>query len=59
MIFKSHLLSMVVYAALVSIVLSLIRRQEKGAQIRYAITVFFIMVIGAILLGWFMYLFIT
>jgi len=59
MIFKSHLLSMVIYAAFVSIVLSLIRRQEKGAQIRYGLTVFFIMVIGAILLGWFMYLFIT
>lgn len=58
MIFKSHLLSMIVYAALVSIVLTLIRREDKKARIKYAVSLFLIMVVGALLFGWFMYLFI-
>jgi hypothetical protein len=57
MIFRSHLLSMVLYALLVSIVLALIRRDTKKAQIRYGATLFLIMVVGAIAFGWFMYLF--
>jgi heme A synthase len=58
MIFKSHILSMVLYSALVALVLALIRRNEKREQIKYFITLFLIMVAGAFLLGWFMYLFI-
>jgi len=58
MIFKSHLLSMIVYAGLVSIVLTLIRRADKKARIKYALSLFLIMVVGALLFGWFMYLFI-
>ena len=57
MILKSHLLSMVLYALLVSIVLTLIRRDTKKARLRYGITLFLIMVVGAIAFGWFMYLF--
>jgi len=57
MIFHSHLLSMVLYAALVSIVLALVRRDTKKAQVRYGLTLFLIMVVGAIAFGWFMYLF--
>lgn len=57
MIFKSHLLSMIVYAALVCIVLALIRRGELKAQIKYGLTLFIIMVVGSILFGWFMSLF--
>ena len=57
MILHSHLLSMVLYALLVSIVLALIRRDTKKAQIRYGVTLFLIMVVGAIAFGWFMYLF--
>lgn len=58
MIFKSHLLSMALYAALVCIVLALIRRRELKLQIKYALSLFLIMVIGALVFGWFMYLFI-
>ncbi len=58
MIFQSHLLSMVVYAAFVCTVLALIRRKDKKAQIRYGLSLFLIMVVGAVLFGWFMYLFI-
>ena len=58
MILKSHLLSMIIYAVFVCMVLALIRRRERKAQIRYFISLFLIMVVGALLFGWFMYLFI-
>jgi uncharacterized membrane protein len=57
MIFKSHLVSMIVYAFFVAVVLALLRRGEKRARIRYALFLFLIMVGGAILFGWLMYLF--
>jgi uncharacterized membrane protein len=58
MILKSHLLSMIVYSMFVCFVLSLIRRTERKARIRYFVSLFLIMVAGALLFGWFMYLFI-
>ncbi|MFQ6109087.1 MAG: hypothetical protein ACE5L7_05995 [Candidatus Aminicenantales bacterium] len=58
MILKSHLLSMIVYAFFVCVVLALIRRNERKSQIRYFLSLFLIMVAGALLFGWFMYLFI-
>jgi len=58
MIFRSLVVSMVIYAAFVSIVLALIRRKKRKTQIKYALSLFLIMVIGALLFGWFMYLFI-
>ncbi len=57
MILKSHLLSMLVYATLICIVLAALRRNELKEQIKYAISLFLIMVVGAVLFGWFMYLF--
>ncbi len=48
---------MILYAAFVCIVLALIRRNERKSQIRYAVFLFLLMVGGAILFGWFMYLF--
>lgn len=58
MILQSHILSMVLYSALVCIVLAFIRREERQARIKYAVSLFLIMVVGALLFGWFMYLFI-
>ena len=58
MILQSHFLSMVLYSVLVCIVLALIRREERRARIKYAVSLFLIMVVGALLFGWFMYLFI-
>jgi uncharacterized membrane protein len=58
MILKSHLISMVIYAALVCIVLALIRRENKKARLKYAVSLFLIMIGGGLLFGWFMYLFI-
>jgi hypothetical protein len=57
MIFKSHLLSMILYAALVSVVLAFLRRSEKKPRLKYGLSLFLIMVLGAILFGWLMYLF--
>ena len=58
MMLKSHILSMILYALLVCIVLALIRRDERKAQIKYGLSLFIIMVLGALIFGWFMYLFI-
>ncbi len=58
MILKSHILSMAVYALLVCIVLALIRREKRGAQAKYALSLFVFMVVGALLFGWLMYIFI-
>ena len=58
MILKSHLISMIIYTIFVCVVLAIIRRRERKAQIRYFISLFLIMVVGALLFGWFMYLFI-
>ena len=57
MIWKSHFLSMIIYAVFVCIVLALIRRNDRRSQIRYALFLFLIMVAGGLLFGWFMYLF--
>lgn len=57
MIFRSHLLSMIVYAFFVSVVLSLIRRDDPKSQLKYGLALFLIMVVGALAFGWFMYLF--
>jgi len=58
MIFESHLLSMVVYSVFVSLVMALLRRTEKKDRIRYGITLFLIMTVGALAFGWFMFLFV-
>ncbi|MGQ9673408.1 MAG: hypothetical protein ACUVV5_09785 [Candidatus Aminicenantales bacterium] len=57
MIFQSHLFSMIVYAMLVSLVLALIRREDLKGRIRYGLFLFFLMVAGALVFGWFMFLF--
>ena len=57
MIWKSHLLSMIVYAIFVCIVLALLRRDDKKSQVKYGLFLFLIMVVGGLLFGWFMYLF--
>lgn len=48
---------MILYAAFVCIVLALIRKNEKKSQIKYAVSLFLVMVLGALIFGWFMYLF--
>lgn len=57
MIFRSHLLSMIVYAFFVSVVLSLIRRDDHKDRLKYGLSLFLIMVAGALAFGWLMYFF--
>jgi hypothetical protein len=49
---------MILYAFFVSVVLALIRREGRKAQIKYGLSLFLIMVAGALAFGWFMYLFV-
>lgn len=49
---------MVIYSLLVCIVLALLRRENRRAQVKYALSLFLFMVVGALLFGWLMYLFI-
>jgi len=58
MIFESHLLSMIVYAFFVALVLALIRREDIKARLRYGLVLFGVMTVGALVFGWFMFLFI-
>jgi len=53
----SHLFTMIIYALLVSLVLSIIRRSELKDRLKYGLTLFLIMVLGALAFGWFMFLF--
>ncbi len=55
MIFRSHLFSMIFFALIVSIVFALIREGSPRAQIKYGISLFLSLVLGAILFGWVMY----
>ena len=56
--FESHLLSMVIYAFFVALVLSLIRRPNTKERLRYGLTLFGLMVAGAVAFGWLMFFFI-
>lgn len=58
MILRSHLFSLIVYAFFVCIILALIRREKRKDQIKYALSLFLFMVLGALLFGWLMYLFV-
>lgn len=57
MILESHFLSMIVYSLFVSIVLALLRREDRKSQVRYGLSLFFLMILGALAFGWFMFLF--
>lgn len=48
---------MIIYAFFVCMVLALIRKREIRDQIKYGLILFLVMVLGAIMFGWFMYLF--
>ena len=52
--FKSHLLSLVLFALIVSVLLSLIKTEDKKAFLRYTLKLFLYMVFGVILFSWFM-----
>jgi uncharacterized membrane protein len=55
--FKSHLVSMTVFALVVSVLLAFIRHDDKREIMRTALRLFIFMVGGVILFSWVMYLF--
>jgi uncharacterized membrane protein len=57
MILRSHLVSMILYAAFVAIVLAFLRRDDRKARVRYGLLMFLLMSGGAVAFGWLMYLF--
>ncbi|MEW6456563.1 MAG: hypothetical protein AB1410_07630 [Acidobacteriota bacterium] len=54
MILKSHLFTMIIYAALTSIVLSLIRKEGRE-RIKFGIILFLSLILGGIIFAWIMY----
>lgn len=54
MIFRSHMISMLVFALIVSVILAFIRHDEKGAILRYGLKVFLYLVGGVIAFSWLM-----
>ena len=56
MIFKSHILSMLIFAAIVSILLAFIKHNDYSHITRYALKLFLYMAGGIIVSSWFMYL---
>lgn len=49
---------MIIFSVFVCVVLALIRRKEVRAQVKYALSLFFIMLLSALAFGFFMSLFI-
>jgi len=52
--FKSHLISLVIFSGIVSVLMAFIKFDEKPAIIRYAAKYFIYMVGGVILFSWIM-----
>lgn len=55
MIFKSHMISMLVFALLISVILAFIRHNDLRQIRRYALKLFLYMAGGVIAFSWLMY----
>jgi uncharacterized membrane protein len=55
MIFRSHIVSMLVFALIVSILLAFIKYNDGRHIFRYALKLFLFMAGGVILFSWFMH----
>jgi len=55
MIFKSHMISMLVFALIVSTLLAFIKYSDGRHIFRYGLKLFLYMAGGVILFSWFMY----
>lgn len=56
MIFKSHFISMFIYALIVSTLIAFIRFDEKKDILKYGLKLFLFMTGGVIVISWLMYL---
>jgi len=55
MIFKSHMISMLVFTLVVSVVLAFIKHSDNRQVFRYALKLFLYMAGGVIVFSWLMY----
>jgi len=55
-IFKSHMISMLVFALIVSIVLAFIRHDDSRTVFRYGLKLFLTMAGGVVVFSWIMHL---
>lgn len=55
MIFKSHMVSMLIFALIVSTMLAFIKYSDGRRIFRYALKLFLYMAGGVIVFSWFMY----
>jgi hypothetical protein len=55
MIFKSHLIAMLIFSVIISVLMAFIRFDKKKDIIRYGIKLFLYMVGGVIIVSWIMY----
>jgi len=56
MIFRSHLISMIFIALNISIILALIKYDDRKLLIRYAGKLFIMMICGTIVFSWIMHI---
>ena len=52
--FKSHLISLILFSGIVSVLMAFIKFDDKQAIIRYAVKYFVYMIGGVILFSWIM-----
>jgi hypothetical protein len=55
MIFKSHMISMLIFAAIVSVVLACIKHNDARQAWRYALKLFLYMTGGVVAISWMMH----
>jgi hypothetical protein len=52
--FKSHLISLILFSGIVSVIMAFIKFDERKAIVRYGLKYFLYMIGGVILFSWFM-----
>ena len=51
----SHLLALIVFSTLVSVVFAMLLREDRKARLRFALMTFGAFVLSAVVVGWLMY----
>jgi len=51
----SHLLVLIVFSTLVSVVFAMLLREDRKARVRFALMTFGAFVLSAVVVGWLMY----
>jgi len=54
-VIASHLLALIVFSTLVSVVFAILLREDPKARLRFALMTFGAFVLSAVVVGWLMY----